>query len=55
MDISPAPRPVLELRDIVKTYGGVHALDTVSFTLLPGEVHCLAGENGSGKDRKSVV
>lgn len=49
MDISPAPRPVLELRDIVKTYGGVHALDTVSFTLLPGEVHCLAGENGSGK------
>ena len=49
MDISPDPRPVLELRDIVKTYGGVHALDTVSFTLLPGEVHCLAGENGSGK------
>lgn len=43
------PRPVLELHDIVKTYGGVTALDHVSFTLLPGEVHCLAGENGCGK------
>lgn len=41
--------PVLEVRDIVKTYGGVHALKNVSLSLLPGEVHCLAGENGSGK------
>ncbi|GEN79813.1 sugar ABC transporter ATP-binding protein [Actinotalea fermentans] len=41
--------PVLEVRDIVKTYGGVHALDGVSLSLAPGEVHCLAGENGSGK------
>jgi simple sugar transport system ATP-binding protein len=40
---------VLEVRDIVKTYGGVRALDGVSLTLEPGEVHCLAGENGSGK------
>ncbi|WP_345752171.1 sugar ABC transporter ATP-binding protein [Microbacterium rhizophilus] len=40
---------VLEVRDIVKTYGGVRALDGVSLTLQPGEVHCLAGENGSGK------
>lgn len=42
-------RPVLEVRDIVKTYGGVHALKGVSLVLTPGEVHCLAGENGSGK------
>lgn len=42
-------QPVLEVRDIVKTYGGVHALNGVSLSLLPGEVHCLAGENGSGK------
>jgi simple sugar transport system ATP-binding protein len=41
--------PVLEVRDVVKTYGGVHALKKVSLSLLPGEVHCLAGENGSGK------
>jgi simple sugar transport system ATP-binding protein len=40
---------VLEVREVVKTYGGVHALDRVSLRLVPGEVHCLAGENGSGK------
>ncbi|NLP85088.1 sugar ABC transporter ATP-binding protein [Microbacterium sp. CFH 90308] len=46
--MSPA-QTVLEVRDIVKTYGGVRALGGVSLTLDPGEVHCLAGENGSGK------
>ncbi len=42
-------QPVLEVHNVVKTYGGVHALKNVSISLLPGEVHCLAGENGSGK------
>lgn len=41
--------PVLQVRDIVKTYGGVRALGGVSLTFEPGEVHCIAGENGSGK------
>lgn len=41
--------PVLEVRDVVKTYGGVHALRQVSLSLTAGEVHCLVGENGSGK------
>ncbi|HIP80445.1 MAG TPA: sugar ABC transporter ATP-binding protein, partial [Kiloniellaceae bacterium] len=40
---------VLAMRGVSKTFGGVKALDDVSFTVRPGEVHCLAGENGSGK------
>lgn len=41
--------PVLEVRDVVKTFGGVTALGGVSLQLWPGEVLCLAGENGCGK------
>lgn len=41
--------PILEVRNITKTYGGVRALDDVSMALVPGHVHCLAGENGCGK------
>lgn len=48
--VSPeAASPVLLVRNIVKTYGGVRALDSVTLDLVPGEVHCLAGENGCGK------
>jgi ABC-type sugar transport system ATPase subunit len=40
---------LLEMRDIMKRYPGVLALDKVSIDLKPGEVHCLVGENGAGK------
>jgi ribose transport system ATP-binding protein len=40
---------LLEMRDIIKRYPGVLALDKVSIDLKPGEVHCLVGENGAGK------
>ncbi|HEY6906911.1 MAG TPA: ATP-binding cassette domain-containing protein, partial [Ignavibacteriaceae bacterium] len=40
---------LLEMRDIVKQYPGVTALDKVSIDLNPGEVHCIIGENGAGK------
>lgn len=57
---------ILELKDVVKTFGGVTALDGVQFQLKRGEIHALMGENGAGKstfikvitgvqDRKSVV
>jgi simple sugar transport system ATP-binding protein len=42
-------RPVLELTGIDKRFAGVHALQDVSLTLLPGEVHALMGQNGAGK------
>jgi ribose transport system ATP-binding protein len=40
---------LLEMREIVKQYPGVIALDKVSIDLFPGEVHCIIGENGAGK------
>ncbi len=41
--------PFIELTGIKKNFGGVKALDGMNLTICPGEIHCLAGENGSGK------
>ncbi|TFD65019.1 sugar ABC transporter ATP-binding protein [Cryobacterium sp. Hh38] len=41
--------PFVSARGINKSFGGVPALRDVSIDLIPGEVHCLAGENGCGK------
>jgi ribose transport system ATP-binding protein len=40
---------VLELRSISKSFPGVVALDDVSLSFAPGEIHALVGENGAGK------
>ena len=40
---------VLSVRGISKRFGGVQALNSVSFDLKPGEVLALAGDNGAGK------
>jgi len=39
----------LTLDDISKHFAGVQALDGLSLSIDAGEIHCLAGENGSGK------
>jgi simple sugar transport system ATP-binding protein len=41
--------PVLEAREIVKSFGRVHALRGVNFTVYPQEVVALVGDNGAGK------
>ena len=40
---------ILEMRNISKSFGGVHALHDVSLKCTPGTVHALVGENGAGK------
>jgi ribose transport system ATP-binding protein len=37
------------MRGISKTFGPIKALDDVSLSVAPGEVHALMGENGAGK------
>ncbi len=39
----------ISIKNVSKNFGGVKALNNVSFELEKGEVHCLAGENGCGK------
>jgi ABC-type sugar transport system ATPase subunit len=42
-------QPLFNLENIVKDFTGVRALDGISLTLYPGEIHCVVGENGAGK------
>lgn len=44
-----SPEVVLRASGVSKSFGGVHALDTVDFTLHQREVHGLVGQNGAGK------
>ena len=41
--------PQLEVHNVVKRYGGLAAVDDVSFSLNPGEILGLIGPNGAGK------
>ena len=41
--------PLLEVRNLVRRFGGYIALDQVSCAITPGTVHALIGPNGAGK------
>ena len=43
------PAPIVEMRNISKTFPGMKALRGVELTIYAGEVHALMGENGAGK------
>lgn len=45
----PEAAPLIEVSNISKYFGNVMALQDVSMTVYPGEVHCLLGDNGAGK------
>lgn len=45
----PSTTPILEVRDLVKRFGGVKAIDGVSFNLHRGTITAVIGPNGSGK------
>ncbi len=42
-------QPIIEMHNIEKHFGAVIALSGVSLDVLPGECHCLLGDNGAGK------
>lgn len=41
--------PLVEMKNMSVSFGGVHAVDGVSMDLFSGEVHGLVGGNGAGK------
>jgi branched-chain amino acid transport system ATP-binding protein len=42
-------KPILEVREVTKTFGGIFALNEVSFDLNEGDILGVIGPNGSGK------
>ena len=47
--MTPQGTPLLEMRDISISFGGIKAVDHVTIDLMPGEVVGLLGHNGAGK------
>lgn len=41
--------PVLEARNLMKSFGGIRATDDLNLTIVPGELHAVIGPNGAGK------
>lgn len=41
--------PLLTTKGLSRSFGGLHAVDNVDFTLMPGEIRAVIGPNGAGK------
>jgi len=44
-----AGAPVIDVQEVRKSYGDVHAVDGITFQVAPGEIFGLLGPNGAGK------
>ena len=53
--MSSDAQPILEARDIVKTYGHVEALSGANFRAYTGQVTALVGDNGAGKSTLTKI
>ncbi len=49
LDTTDRGTPLLEMRNMRKSFGGIHAVEDVSIKLWPGEVLGVLGHNGAGK------
>jgi branched-chain amino acid transport system ATP-binding protein len=47
--VTPAARPLLELKTVTMRFGGVVAVNAVELTIADGEIFALIGPNGAGK------
>ncbi len=49
MNAPQAPTPRLEIRNLIRAFGGRRVVDDVSLQVMPGQVTCLLGPSGCGK------
>ncbi len=47
--ITSAEQPILQVRDLVRTFGGIVAVNNFNLDVYPGSIHGLIGPNGAGK------
>ena len=47
--LQPSTVPIIEISDVVKTYGTFNALSGIHVQVMPGEIYGLLGPNGAGK------
>src|SRR3990170_1523404 len=47
--MTPSGQPILQVRDLVRAFGGILAVNDFSLDVYPGAIHGLIGPNGAGK------